>query len=64
MTPTVLNNDHCLLKLKMPIDILLLIHVVHCLPVTITNQAEMLLDPGTLIFTQGFIFSNFYYLFC
>ena len=63
MTPTVLKNDHCLLKLKMPIDILL-IHVVHCLPVTITNQAEMLLDPGTLIFTKGFVFSNFYYLFC
>ena len=67
MTKTVLNNDHCPLKLKMPTDILLLllllllIHAVHCLSVTITNQFELLLGPGTLILHRDLflvIFTN------
>lgn len=66
MTKTVVNNDHCLLKLKMPTDILLLlllIHAVHCLSITITNQPELLLGPGTLILHRDLflvIFTNFF----
>jgi len=51
----------------MPTDTLLLlslIYVVHCLSVTITNQPELLIGSGTLIFTQGFVFSNLYNIFC
>ena len=66
MTKTVLNNDHCLLKLKMPTDILLLlllllllIHAIHCLSVTITNQPELLLGPGTLILHRDLFFVIF-----